>query len=69
MGLPFYYIPSSQPPKGATHLDTIQTATIWYLELGNIKGILKKLIKSEKKPQNIRKTLAIPRNGLSILQY
>ena len=26
-------------PLGATHLDTIQAATIWSLELGNIKGL------------------------------
>ena len=27
------------PLPGVTHLDTIQTATIWSLELGNTKGL------------------------------
>ena len=40
MGLSFYNIPKSQTPlPGVTHLDTNQTATIWSLELGNIKGL------------------------------
>ena len=72
MGLSFYYIPRSQtPPLGVTtHLHTIQTATIWSLELENFKGIWKNLIESDKKTQqNIRETLATPRNGLSILSY
>ena len=49
MGLSFYYIPRSQTPlPGPTHLDTIPTATIWSLELENIKWIWKELIESEK---------------------
>ena len=47
MGLSFYNIPRSQAcfhstnptPPGATQLDTIQTATVWSLELGKIKEI------------------------------
>ena len=47
MELSFYHIPRSQArshpttptPSGATQLDTIQTATVWSLELGKIKEI------------------------------
>ena len=46
-------------------LDTIQAATLLPLKLGKIKGLWKKFIESEKNYQNIRKTLAIPRNGSS----
>ena len=52
MGLSFYCTPRSQTlPSWVTHLysnTTIQTATICSLELGNIKGLRKKLTKSEK---------------------
>ena len=50
-------------------LDTIQAATIWSLEMGNIKGLWEKLIESEKKSQNITKTQVILRNGSPILPY
>ena len=62
-------VPTPSPSLGATHLDIIQTATIWSLELQNIKGYWKQLKQSEKHRQNIRKTLALPRNGLSIPSY
>ena len=54
------------PPSGVTHPHTIQTATIWSLELGNIKGLWKKLIESE----NITKiTFPILGNRNFILLY
>ena len=65
-----FHIPKFQAPSplsGDTHLDIIQKATIWSLELGNMKSLWKKLKESEKNHQNVRKTLALPRNGLSIL--
>ena len=49
MRLSFYDILKSQTtPIESTHLSTIQRATIWSLELGNIKGLLKKFIECEK---------------------
>ena len=44
MGLSFYYIPVPQtpaplPPLAMAHLSTIKPATIWSLELGNIKSL------------------------------
>ena len=42
-------------PREVTHLDTIQTATICFLELGNIKGLGKKLLESEKNTETLEK--------------
>ena len=49
MRLSFYYIPESEIyPPGVTHLNTIQTATVWSVKLGNIIALSKKTIESEK---------------------
>ena len=49
MGLSFHYIPMFQIiPQSVVHLDIIQAAAILSLELGNIKGLWKKLTESEK---------------------
>ena len=54
---------------GAPFLNTIETFTIWSPEMGNIKGLWNELTESVKKYWNIRKALAVPKNGLSILSY
>ena len=44
MGLSLYHVPRSLiSSPGVAHLNIIQTATIWSSELGNIKGLWKKL--------------------------
>ena len=49
MRLSFYYIPRSEIyPPGVTHLNTIQTTTVWSVELGNIIALSQKTIESEK---------------------
>ena len=48
MRLSFYYIPRSEIyPPGVTHLNTILTATVWSVDLGN-RALSKKTIESEK---------------------
>ena len=59
----FILLYSKVPTGGLTNFNTIQTATIWSLKLGNIKSLRKKLIESEKNYKHIRKTLAIPRKS------
>lgn len=49
MRLSFYYIPKSEIyPPGVTHLNTIQTATVWSVKLGDIIALSKKTIESGK---------------------
>ena len=60
--------PPPPPPPATPHTPpypTPQATTTWSLELGNIKGFWKKLIESEQTCQNVRKTIAIPKNGSS----
>ena len=55
-----YYKVHNYPSK-VTHLDNIETTTIWSLELVNIKELCNKLIESEKITWNIirKKTVKI----------
>ena len=47
MGLSFYYIPGSQnTPTRVTHLNTSHKATIWFMERGSIKRLLKNITES-----------------------
>ena len=59
----------SKVPKHPTHLNTIQTDTVWSQELRNIKERLKKLIESEKNYQNISTIPPILENETFILLY
>ena len=63
------YTSTPKLPGGVKHLDTNPATTTLSLELGNLKGLWKKLIESEKSYQNITKILGIPGNGSYIISY
>ena len=49
MGLSFHYIPRFLTIRsGMTHLDTIQTAKIWCLQLEDSESLLKKSTEAKK---------------------
>ena len=49
------YSKSQTPPPGATDFDSIQTVAVWSLQAGNIKGLWKILIESEKNNKILEK--------------